>query len=158
MLLKVIKYKEQSYFYHDNQKQMMKSEMYNGYLKRNRMQRQDKKFNRENDKTNQEHKIKCDKERTNTASLMYTCFACATLGHIGVPCSKLAHNELFSNPSPDYVYPHDKITYVATSEKPSMRNQTTSPLPASPLADNSIAPNPVRSEYLRNDLLEREEI
>ena len=126
--------------------------MYNDYLKRERMQRQDKKSNRENGKTNQEHKIKCDKKGVNTSSLIYTRFACATLGHVDVPCSKLAHHELFSNPSPDYVYPDDKITYVATSEKPSMRNQATSPFPTSPLVDNTIASNPVLVRILKRRL------
>ena len=56
MLLKVIKDKEQSYFHHDNQKSMTKLNMYNDYIKKERMQRQDKKSNRENGKTNQEHK------------------------------------------------------------------------------------------------------
>ena len=47
MLLKVIKDKEQSYFHHVDQKSTTKSNMYNDYLKRERMQRQDKKSNRE---------------------------------------------------------------------------------------------------------------
>ena len=126
MLLKVIKDKEQSYFA-QNQKPITKSEMYNDYIRKENVQRNGKRYNREKDKESGEHKIKHFKERENAVGPIYTCFACATPGHVGIPCSKLAHHELFSNPLPDYLYPHDKINYVDTSKKPIMRDQATSP-------------------------------
>ena len=130
-LLKVIKDKEQSYFTQDS-KPKTTSMLYTDYMKNSKRSNNKKGNEVMGDGSNQNRRYDIQQEtsrqRENLKSPIYTCFTCTSPGHLGVPCSKLAQHELFGNPAPDYLYPHDKIDFIATSDKLVTRDQASSPV------------------------------
>ena len=104
---------------------IVQSTLYNDYMRQANFDVMKEQRNNEQNREQADRQINL---RQQAHSLLVTCFSCATPGHVGVPCTKLDKHPLFKEVSPNMVYPHEKIQYIAIKEHAEVQDHATSPI------------------------------